>query len=94
MSHLYLHHFGLAKPPFQITPDLEFFFSGGRRGDILNAMLHVAHHDEGITMLVAEVGSGKTLLARLLINRLGEDVCTVYLANPCFSRDEIITAIC
>ncbi|HPW06894.1 MAG: AAA family ATPase [Rhodoferax sp.] len=94
MSHLYLHHFGLAKPPFQITPDLEFFFSGGRRGDILNAMLHVAHHDEGITMLVAEVGSGKTLLARLLINRLGEDVCTVYLANPCFSRDEIISAIC
>jgi MSHA biogenesis protein MshM len=38
MSHLYLHHFGLAKPPFQITPDLEFFFSGGRRGDILNAI--------------------------------------------------------
>ncbi len=93
MSSLYLDHFGLCKPPFQITPDLDFFFSGGRRGDILSALLHVAAHDEGIITLVAEVGSGKTLLARLMISRLGAEVCAVYLANPCFSRDEIIAAI-
>lgn len=93
MSSLYLEHFGLSKPPFQITPDPEFFFSGGRRGDILSALLHVAAHDEGIITLVAEVGSGKTLLARLMISRLGSQMCTVYLANPCFSRDEIIVAI-
>lgn len=93
MSSLYLDQFGLSKPPFQITPDLEFFFSGGRRGDILSALLHVAAHDEGIITLVAEVGSGKTLLARLMISRLAPDVVAVYLANPCFSRDEIIVAI-
>ncbi len=93
MSSLYLEHFGLSKPPFQITPDPDFFFSGGRRGDILSALLHVAAHDEGIITLVAEVGSGKTLLARLMISRLGKQVCAVYLANPCFSRDEIIVAI-
>jgi MSHA biogenesis protein MshM len=93
MSSLYLDHFGLTKPPFQITPDLDFFFSGGRRGDILTALLHVAAHDEGIITLVAEVGSGKTLLARLMISRLPSDVCVAYLANPCFSRDEIIVAI-
>lgn len=93
MSSLYLDHFGLSKPPFEITPDLDFFFSGGRRGDILSALLHVAAHDEGIITLVAEVGSGKTLLARLMISRLGTEVCAVYLANPCFSRDEIIVAI-
>jgi MSHA biogenesis protein MshM len=93
MSSLYLDHFGLNKPPFQITPDLDFFFSGGRRGDILSALLHVAVHDEGIITLVAEVGSGKTLIARLMISRLGPEVSTVYLANPCFGRDEIIVAI-
>lgn len=93
MSSLYIDHFGLRKPPFQITPDLDFFFAGGRRGDILTALLHVAAHDEGIITLVAEVGSGKTLLARLMITRLAAQICTVYLANPCFSRDEIIAAI-
>ena len=93
MSSLYLDHFGLSKPPFQITPDLDFFFSGGRRGDILSALLHVAGHEEGIITVVAEVGSGKTLLARLLISRLPPSISTVYLANPSFSRDEILGAI-
>ena len=93
MSSLYLDHFGLAKPPFQITPDLGFFFSGGRRGDILSALLHVAQHEEGIMTLVAEVGSGKTMLARLVLSRLPSTICTIYLANPSFSRDEILGAI-
>ena len=93
MSTLYMQHFGLTKPPFKITPDLDFFFSGGRRGDILSALLHVARHEEGIITVVAEVGSGKTLLSRLMISQLGPQVSTVYLANPCFSRDEILSAI-
>lgn len=93
MSSLYLNHFGLTAPPFQITPDLRFFFAGGRRGDILSALLHVAQHEEGIMTVVAEVGSGKTLLARLLISRLPSEICTIYLANPSFSRDEILGAI-
>ncbi|MBS1197550.1 MAG: sporulation protein [Proteobacteria bacterium] len=93
MSALYLNHFGLEKPPFQITPDIDFFFSGSHRGDILTALLHVASHEEGIVTAVAEVGSGKTLLARLMLSRLPDNISTVYLANPCFSRDEIISAI-
>ncbi len=93
MSFLYLKHFDLEKSPFRITPDIDFFFSGSQRGGILTALLHVACHEEGIVTAVAEVGSGKTLLARLMISRLPADISTVYLANPCFSRDEIISAI-
>ncbi|MCX7156843.1 MAG: AAA family ATPase [Rhodocyclales bacterium] len=93
MSFLYLKHFDLEKSPFQITPDIDFFFSGSQRGGILTALLHVACHEEGIVTAVAEVGSGKTLLARLMISRLPDDISSVYLANPCFSRDEIISAI-
>lgn len=93
MSSLYLDHFRLHKPPFQITPDPDFFFAGGHRGDILSGLLHVAEHEEGIITLVAEVGSGKTLLARLMLSRLGPQISTVYLANPSFSRDEILGAI-
>lgn len=93
MSFLYLKHFDLERSPFQITPDIDFFFSGSQRGGILTALLHVACHEEGIVTAVAEVGSGKTLLARLMISRLPADISSVYLANPCFSRDEIISAI-
>lgn len=93
MSILYLEHFGLNKPPFQITPDTSYFFSGGRRGELLSALLHVAAHDEGISTVVAEVGSGKTQLARQMLAGLPPDVTTIYLSNPCFSREEILSAI-
>ena len=93
MSSLYLKHFDLEKAPFQITPNPDFFFSGSQRGGILTALLHVACNEEGIVTAVAEIGSGKTLLSRLLLSRLPEGISSVYLANPCFNRDEIITAI-
>lgn len=93
MSLLYQQHFSLEKPPFQITADTDYFFSGGKRGELLQALLHVACHDEGIVIVVAEVGSGKTLLARQMLAALPDGITTVYLANPCFSRDEILSAI-
>ena len=93
MTALYQEHFGLTKPPFQITPDTDYFFSGSQRGECLTALLHVAAHEEGIATVVAEVGSGKTLLARQMIAELPAGVSTVYLANPCFNRDEILGAI-
>jgi hypothetical protein len=48
MSVLYLDHFELNADPFRITPDIDFFFSGGRRGDILEGLVVAALHDEGI----------------------------------------------
>lgn len=56
-------------------------------------MLYTIQHEEGIVKVVGEVGSGKTMLCRVLIERLPANVETIYLANPSFSRDEILTAV-
>lgn len=94
MSVLYLDHFELTTDPFRITPDTEFFFSGGQRGDILEGLLVAAMHDEGIVAVVGEIGMGKTMLSRMLLERLkGHPADTVYLANPVFDRNEILDAI-
>ena len=94
MSVLYLNHFNLANDPFRITPDTEFFFSGGQRGDILEGLIVASMHDEGIVSVVSEIGMGKTMLSRMLLERLRllpSD--TVYLSNPVFDRGEILGAI-
>lgn len=94
MSVLYLEHFNLSADPFRITPDTEFFFTGGQRGDILEGLIVAAMHDEGIVSVVGEIGMGKTMLSRMLLERLRPLPCdTVYLANPVFDRDEILGAI-
>ena len=56
-------------------------------------MLYAITHDEGIVKVSGEVGSGKTMLCRVLMERLPAQVQTILLANPALSRDEIIYAI-
>ncbi|OGA36136.1 MAG: hypothetical protein A3G80_12135 [Betaproteobacteria bacterium RIFCSPLOWO2_12_FULL_62_13b] len=90
---MYLDHFGLDEPPFRITPHTDFFFGGANRGATLEALLYAITHDEGIVKVSGEVGSGKTMLCRVLMERLPEQVQTILLANPALSRDEMIYAI-
>lgn len=87
---MYLEHFGLSEAPFRITPHTDFFFEGANRGATLEALLYAITHDEGIVKVSGEVGSGKTMLCRVLIERLPKNVETIHLANPSLSRDEIL----
>ncbi|MBS1173249.1 MAG: type secretory pathway protein ExeA, partial [Proteobacteria bacterium] len=90
---MYHEHFGLTEAPFRITPHTEFFFAGANRGATLEALVYAITHDEGIVKVSGEVGSGKTMLCRMLMERLPQQVETVYLANPLLSRDDILFAI-
>ena len=90
---MYLEHFGLAEPPFRITPVTVFFFSGANRGEILDALIYSLSEAEGIVKVSGEVGSGKTMLCRMLLERLPDHVETIYLANPSLSREEMLYAI-
>jgi type II secretory pathway predicted ATPase ExeA len=90
---LYLEHFGLDEPPFRITPHPDFFFDGADRGATLEGLTYAILHDEGIVKVSGEIGSGKTTLCRVLMERLPAEVETVFLANPSYSRTEILHAI-
>ena len=90
---LYLEHFGLNEAPFRITPHTDFFFEGADRGATLEALIYAVLHDEGIVKVSGEVGSGKTMLCRVLMERLPQHVVTIYLATPSLARDEILYAI-
>ena len=90
---MYLEHFGLTEPPFKITPVTDFFFSGANRGEILDALIYAIKDSEGIVKVSGEVGSGKTMLCRMLLDRLPSNIKAIYLANPSMSRDELLYAI-
>ncbi len=90
---MYYEFFGLNRPPFKITPDTDFFFEGGNRGATLEALLYAVSEGEGIIKVTGEVGSGKTMLCRVLLQRLPDNVDIVYLTNPNVSPDEILHAI-
>ena len=90
---MYLEHFGLERPPFKITPDTSMFYEGSKRGAALEALIYAIRSGEGIIKVVGEVGSGKTMLCRMLEVRLSNIVDIVYIANPNLSPDNILHVI-
>jgi len=90
---MYLEHFGITEPPFRITPVTVFFFSGANRGEILDALIYSICEAEGIIKVSGEVGSGKTMLCRMLLEKLPGHIESIYLANPSLSREEMLYAI-
>lgn len=87
---MYEAYFGLNRPPFKITPDTSLFFGGGKRGDILAALVYAVHRGEGIVKVVGEVGSGKTMLCGMLQQALPRSVDIIYIANPSVSAEDIL----
>ncbi|KAB8045006.1 ExeA family protein [Janthinobacterium aquaticum] len=93
MSALYLRHFGLRAAPFGITPDPAFFYAGNTRGALLEALVYAVEQGAGIIKLSGEVGSGKTMLCRMLAARLPAHIDVLYLLNPRLGPDEVMAAL-
>lgn len=90
---MYLEFFGLEKPPFRITPDTQAFYEGDNRGSTLSALCYAIGHNEGIIKVIGEVGSGKTMLCRMLPLKLDDSIDIVYLAHPSLSPEHTLHAI-
>jgi len=90
---VYFEYFGLKEAPFRITPNTEYWYAGGQRGEMLAALLYAIDQGEGIIKVVGEVGSGKTMLCRKLVAQLPDSVDSVYLGNPSLSPDDMLAAI-
>ncbi|SDI19376.1 ExeA family protein [Propionivibrio dicarboxylicus] len=90
---MYLKHFGLSELPFRITPDTSFVFANRQHQEALNTLLMALQEGEGFIKITGEVGSGKTLLCRRLLQSLGNEWSTAYLPNPSLDPDTLFLAI-
>jgi len=81
---MYLEYFGLTEFPFSLTPNCGFYCSLQSHEEALQTILYAIKNGEGFIKLVGEVGTGKTLLCRKLLNILetDESYITAYIMNP------------
>lgn len=79
---LYLSHFGLSEFPFSLTPDTGFYFDSRPHQEALNVLLVALESGEGFLKITGEVGLGKTLLCRMLLDALDGKAVTAYIPNP------------
>jgi MSHA biogenesis protein MshM len=90
---MYLEHFKLNKAPFTLTPNTDFFCELATHQTALNVLLLSLAQNESFIKIVGEVGTGKTLLCRILLNKLAEDYVTVHILNPDQTSDSLLFAI-
>lgn len=90
---MYEHYFGLKERPFALTPDTGYFFNYKDHQEALNVLLVALRSGEGFLKVTGEVGTGKTLLCRKLLNSLGEDWVTAYVPNPFLGPDALRRAL-
>ena len=90
---MYLKHFGLAELPFGITPDTSFTYLVQYHQEALNTLLLALADGEGFVKITGEVGTGKTLLCRRLLQTLDDSWVTAYLPNPNFDANTLFLAL-
>jgi general secretion pathway protein A len=90
---MYYTFFGLQEKPFSVTPDPRFLFLSQSYQEALGHLLYGIDERKGFIAITGEVGTGKTLLCRALLERLGPHVRTALIFNSCMSDLELLRSI-
>jgi len=69
----YLDHFGLTEEPFSNAPVSRFYFESPQHQQALVRLTHAVSRMRGLSVLVGDIGAGKTTLARRLLDALPEE---------------------
>ena len=78
---MYLSFFNLREPPFNLTPDPRFLFLSAQHEEALTHLLYGIYERKGFIEITGEVGTGKTMLCRALLERLDKTVSTALIFN-------------
>jgi MSHA biogenesis protein MshM len=90
---MYAAHFNLAQTPFSLTPDTEFYVGLPQHNAALAVLNTALNAGEGFIKISGEVGTGKTLLCRLLLKQAPPDWQLAYLPDPSVTPLELRWAL-
>jgi len=92
---MYKSFYNLTRNPFDISPDPAFLFATPRHNEALAALYHAVRGHKGFVVLTGEVGTGKTLLLRCVLELFREstDIAYAYVFNGRLSPCEFLEYI-
>ncbi|MBX5482724.1 MAG: AAA family ATPase [Myxococcaceae bacterium] len=68
----YLDYFDLSTEPFSNAPVSRFYYNSAQHSQALTRLMHAVHYMKGLSILVGDIGAGKTTLARRMLDSLPE----------------------
>ena len=85
----YYRILGFEKEPFSTSPDPEFLYlAQGHQATMTNVLIELRLR-RGLSVVLGDIGTGKTTLSRKLIQALRErgDFIVHYVLDPCFENE-------
>ena len=78
-----LPHYGLRCDPFTLTPDTRFYCELQSHEEAMQTVVYAVEEGQSFCLIYGEVGVGKTLLCRRLLDKLTEmGVNSCFVFNP------------
>ena len=90
---MYLDFYELNEKPFGMPPDTRFQYQSKKHQDASNHFLYGIREKEGFMVLTGDIGTGKTLIVRALVERLGKDTSSALLVNPMLEGEALLRCI-
>ncbi len=91
---MYKKFYDLDRNPFELSPDPYFLFPTAKHNEALASILYGVMRRKGFMVVSGEVGTGKTLLVRCLLEMMRrQEVATANVFNPCLSPMEFLRYI-
>jgi general secretion pathway protein A len=91
---MYTRYFGLHENPFALPPDPRYLYLAPRYQEALAHLIYGITQGGGFVQLTGEVGTGKTMMIRALLDRLPAEVNVALVLYPLLSVEEFVLAIC
>ena len=86
-------HFGFQEPPFGVTPNPRFYYTNRAYRDALAEVAHGIIAKKGLMLVTGEVGTGKTILLRKLMNDLSATVKFVFISSSQLTSNGLLEVV-
>jgi general secretion pathway protein A len=90
---MYSNFFGFKERPFKLLPDPTYLFLSKSHEEALAHLKYAVEHGDGFVEITGEVGTGKTTLCRVFLDRLSDDTEAAYIFNPRLDEVQLLKAI-
>jgi type II secretory pathway predicted ATPase ExeA len=88
---VYQSFFKLDRSPFEISPDPGFVYATGQHQEAVAGLRYGVLSRKGFMVLTGEVGTGKSLIVRCLLDSLDKErVAYAYVFNSLLSSQELL----
>ena len=85
--------FGLNEAPFTLAPDPRFLFASSSHSAALAQVAYALERREPLVVITGEIGTGKTLLCRTVLQRLRRKTFLSVIDDPLLERDDLLKGL-